>query len=146
MPLISFARCTFLLFLLVISSCVSSGLNGDGIVVGSVIVEREDGENLSFAFSFIGDVANEMSIQTREKYVEAHKSALNSGMEVSWSNDIEGSHGWVIPSPFVRAGGPGNSKCYKYSSTIWIIGHGKQVGGLACLSEEGNWFSVKNVG
>lgn len=134
------------MFLLVLSSCVSSGLNGDGVVVGSLIVEEKDSENLSFAFSFIGGIANEMSIQTRGKYVEAHKTAMNSGTEVSWSNEIEGSHGWITPSPLVGYGGPGNSKCYRYSSTIWIIGHGKQVGGLACLSEDGSWVSVENVG
>ena len=109
----------------------------DQTVTGSVETTSPDG-----AAQFIGGAADRMDEQARNDYLAAQMSALDDGTKATFKSEDMGVNGTVEVGPSPLTALYPDMECRRYSSVVWVVGHGQMVEGDACRGANGPWQAM----
>ena len=108
----------------------------DQTVTGSVEATSPD------AAQFIGGAADRMDEQARNDYLAAQMSALDDGTKATFKSEGMGVNGTVEVGPSPLTALYPDMECRRYSSVVWVVGHGQMVEGDACRGANGPWQAM----
>lgn len=140
-------RTVFILGLLVLSGCATSGTSG-GNAISSGLPVPDGGDGTKVAKAIIAEMGGGLvggkigaGLTEREKRsgLEAEYKALEytaSGQVVTWKSETSSRYGEVVAAQPYRVG---SQDCRQYKHTIFTGGPAVMARGTACRNSDGSW-------
>ena len=140
-------RTAFVLGLLAVSGCATTGPGGaGGSISGLTTPSGDDGAKVAKAIIaemngglIGGKVGSGLTEREKRSGLEAEYKALEytaSGQVVAWKSDSSGRYGEVVAAQPYRVG---SQDCRQYTHTVFSGGPGATARGTACRNGDGSW-------